>query len=129
MLTSPGATSACSAAISPVNGSRIRICVPSTAISTVVPMSCEGTEYRADPNRTHDSLSTLRLAGRAPVSHRSDGSGPSSSRSVPRRWAGTAKISLCCAALASAHQAAACLFAAARSATSRLAGTMRSRLA
>jgi putative transposase len=39
MLVSQGATSWCSAAISPVNGSRIRIVVPATAISTVVPIS------------------------------------------------------------------------------------------
>jgi len=39
MLASPGASSTCSAAISPVNGSSTRIVVPCTAISTVVPMS------------------------------------------------------------------------------------------
>jgi hypothetical protein len=49
--------------VSPVNGSSTRIFVPCTAISTVVPMSRLGTEYRADPNRTQDSLPGL-AAGR-----------------------------------------------------------------
>lgn len=42
----------------------------------MVPMSLAGTEKRADTNRTHDGLPTLRLAGRVPSSGCSDGQRP-----------------------------------------------------
>ena len=86
-------------------------------------------DERAEPNRTHDSLSTFRLAGRAPSSCRSDGSGPSSARSDSSRTAGTAQISEWTTALTSAHHAAAAMSAPGRSVTSGSAGTIRSRLA
>jgi hypothetical protein len=95
----------------------------------VAAISRAGTEYRADPNRTHDSLSTLRLAGLPPICGRRAGSAPSRSRSACRRSAGTAQISLCVPALTSAHHAAAAVFAAAKSLTCGSAGTTRSRLA
>ena len=69
---------------------------------------------RAEP----DAGQPVDLAGHQPrrCSARSDGSGASSSRSMTSRSAGTAQISLCTAALTSAHHAAAAAFAAARSA-------------
>jgi hypothetical protein len=47
-------------------------------------------EYRAEPNRTHDSLSTLRVSCR-PILARSDGSAASSSCSMTSRSADTAQ--------------------------------------
>jgi len=63
-----------------------------------------------------------------PMLARSDGSGPSSSRSASIRSAGTAQISLCTAPLTSAHQDRAAAFAAARS-PNGACGTIRSALA
>ncbi len=63
-----------------------------------------------------------------PMLARSDGSGPSSSRSVSIRSAGTAQISLCTTPLTSAHPAAAAAFAAPRS-PDGACGTIRSALA
>jgi hypothetical protein len=71
----------------------------------------------------------LRLIGFAPISSRSDGNGPSSSRSVSSRSAGTAQISECTTAFTCAHQVAAAVFAPARSTTDGSSGTIRSRLA
>jgi hypothetical protein len=63
-----------------------------------------------------------------PMLARSDGSGPSSSRSVTSRSAGTEQISLCTAPLTSAHQDRAAAFAADRS-PNGACGTIRSALA
>ena len=63
----------------------------------------------------HDSLSTFLVVGFGPISGRSDGNGPRSSRSVSSRWAGTAQISEWTAALTSAHQTAAAALTRARS--------------
>jgi hypothetical protein len=59
---------------------------------------------------------------------RSDGSGPSNSRSITNCSAGTAQISLCTAAFTSTHHAAACALAAPRS-VKGACGTTKSRLA
>jgi hypothetical protein len=42
---------------------------------TVLPISLVGTEYRADANRTQDSLSTFRVTGAGPISNLREGNG------------------------------------------------------
>lgn len=91
-------------------------CGPSTRTATLVPRSTVGTEYRAEPTRTVDNVSTVRVTGGGPMLGRSDDNGVSSSRSRVSRSAGTAQISLCTAALTSMHHPTARWFAAVRSA-------------
>jgi hypothetical protein len=74
-------------------------------------------------------LSTLRLIGRGPISHRSSGNTPSSSRSRSSRTVGTAQISECTAAFTSEHHAAAAAFAAVTSVADGCSEIIRSRLA
>lgn len=47
----------------PGTSRRISTRAPSTRTPTWVPISAVGTEYRAEPRRIVDSLSTLRLTG------------------------------------------------------------------
>jgi hypothetical protein len=75
-----------------------------------------GPSIRPDPNRIHDSLSTFRVVGLAPISGRSDGSWPSRPRSVSSRCEGMAQISECTTALTSAHHTPAAALTRARSA-------------
>jgi len=81
---------------------------------TVCPISRHGSEWRAEPNRTHDSLSTFRVVRGTQLEPQR------------RQWAeqrlldgqlfgGIAPISECTVALISAHQAAANVLAVARS--------------
>jgi hypothetical protein len=95
--------------------------------STVCPIRRVGTEERAEPNRTHDSRSTLGVVT-VPMRSRSDGSGPSSSRSAASRSSGTAAISECAWVLTPTHHLCAAAFAAARP-VNGACGTSRSPLA
>ena len=68
--------------------------------------------------RIVDSLSTFRFVGAGPIG-RSDDNGASSSASTCSRSVGTAQICEWTAALTSSHQARACSFEPARSASTR----------